>query len=167
MSLILEDGTGLDNSNTYTTVLEVKAFAALRGVTLPADDALEILLIKAMDFIEAQRVRFSGSKATLLQSLQFPRTGLILDGFLLPENTIPKILRDAQAQLVCDIAAGIDIQPNGTGREVIREKVDVIEREFAATGKGVLEPVLTKACALLEPLFEGGGAWPQLSLIHG
>ena len=46
MALIIENGTNVAGANSYATLTEILAFAALRGVTLSAVDAtLEILAI--------------------------------------------------------------------------------------------------------------------------
>ena len=82
MTLIVEDGSIVENANSYVSVDDARTFASLRGVTLPASDAeVEVLLIKATDFIEAQRLRFQGSKVNQDQALQWPRTGVYVDGF--------------------------------------------------------------------------------------
>jgi hypothetical protein len=47
--------------------------------------------------------------------------------------------------------------PTGTGREVIREKVDVLETEFAAGAGGSPQPYLAKVRALLAPLLSTSG----------
>jgi hypothetical protein len=61
------------------------------------------------------------------------------------------VLKDAQCQLAVD-ANLTDLMPNGIGREVVREKVDVIEVQYAEMGVTNLQPELTRAQALLEPL---------------
>lgn len=154
MALIVEDGTIVANANSYVSLADARAFAVARGVTLPTDDAAtEILAIKAVDFLEAQRNYYDGVKMDREQKLQWPRSGAYLDGFEIFEDEIPDVLKNAQCQLMMEVFAGLDLQPNGTGREVVREKVDVLETEYAQTGSGVLQPIFAKAMAYLEPLF--------------
>ena len=51
MALIIENGTIVANANSYATVAELRGYAALRGATVPTDDAqCEYMLIKAMPF---------------------------------------------------------------------------------------------------------------------
>lgn len=157
MALIIEDGTGVANANSYVSLVDARAWAALRGVSLPAVDAdAEVALMKAMDFIEALRLRFSGSKTLSTQSLQWPRTGATLDGVALDDDAMPSELRSAQVQLAID-STSVDLQPTGTGQEVLREKIDVIEVQYAERGAGTVQPQLNKAMAFLEPLFKNSG----------
>lgn len=154
MALTIEDGSGVAGANSYIDVAEARAYAAARGLTLPAaDDEVEALLIKAMDFIEAYRGDFQGLKTAATNPLQWPRSGVILDGYPLAENVIPQVLKDAQAQLAID-AQDMDLMPTGTGREVVMEQVDVIQVQYAETGNSNPQPIFTKAEALLKPLFK-------------
>ena len=57
MTITVETGSG-DNAsaNSYVSVADFKAYADARGYSYPGTDpACEKLLIKAMDYIEAQR----------------------------------------------------------------------------------------------------------------
>lgn len=158
MALIVEDGSLPLGANSFVSVAEVRAFAAFRASTLPVDDAaVEVAAIKAMDFIQAFRDQFKGSKATAAQPLPFPRYGVTVDGFLVDNATIPQVLKDAQCQLAIEASAGIDLQPSGDGREKIREKIDVLETEWKPGGGSNPQPGLTKARALLAPLIKTGG----------
>lgn len=156
MPLTIEDGTGVAGANSYADVTGARAYATARGLTLPVADAdIEALLILAMDFIEAHRSQFQGVKTASTNPLQFPRTGVSLDGYELADSAIPQILKDAQAQLAID-AVSSSLMPTGTGREVIKEKVDVIEVSYATSGNTNTQPIFTKAVAMLRPLLKSG-----------
>lgn len=167
MALVIESGAGNDAAaNSYVTVAEAQAYAAARGVELPADNAaVEALLINAMDYLEAQRAKYQGVKTHPgEQPLQWPRTGVILDcSYQLPEDVIPVELKNAQMQLAMEVFSGIALMPSSDGKMVKREKVDVIEREFMTAqdlkGGGLPEPSFPAVDALLAPLFSacGGG----------
>lgn len=166
MALIIEDGTGKDDSQTYVDADAARQYAEARGIDLSNDDTVvEQQLVSAMDYLEAQRARYQGTKTKPgVQALQWPRTGVILDcSYALPDNVIPTELKQAQCQLVLEVFAGNTLMPSSDGRVVKREKVDVIEREFM-TGKdlgtgGLPSPNFPAVDALLAPLFEacGGG----------
>lgn len=156
MALTIEDGSGVAGANSYIDVVAARAYAAARGLTLPAADGdVEALLIKAMDFIEAYRGDFQGLKTAAANPLQWPRTGVTLDGYPLAEDTIPQVLKDAQAQLTVD-AQNADLMPTGAGREVVMERVDVVQVQYAESGNTNPQPIFTKAEALLKPLFKSG-----------
>ena len=123
--LILEDGTALPNSNTYVLEVTFSAWLISMGYTItkPAEE----LLLNAMATIEAQN--YKGSKLTKAQALQWPRSGVVVDGFDIDEDEIPTQLINAQMQCAYDIDQGNDPSAIGT-QDVKKEKVDVIEVEY-------------------------------------
>lgn len=162
MTLIVEDGTGKPDANTYADVATVRAYAAARGVNLPADDlAVETSIIQAMDFLEAQRARYKGSKTLPgTQALQWPRQCVTIDNYDVPSNVLPKELISALAQCVMEISAGGDLQANTTGQVVKSERVDVLETTYMTSdemGAGAsLTPQYKKVENLLLPLYTVG-----------
>lgn len=159
MALVIEDGSLVDSANSYATVAQARDYALARGVTLSATDSVvEALLIKAADFLEGLEAKFKGSRVDPEQALAWPRDEVFLfsSDTKLPITEIPTLLIKAQCQLAVD-AVAIDLQPSGSGREVIRRKVDVIETEYAKTGSNTAQPELTKAMSILEPLLNFGG----------
>lgn len=165
MALIIEDGTVVANANSYVTLVEYRAFALARGVVVPAVDAdAEVQLIEAMDYLEAQRSKYQGHKTDDAQALQWPRTGVTIDCYIIvSSDAIPNELKQAQMRLAMEVNAGNILMPTSDGRVVKREKVDVIEREFMTGGdngnSGLPSPSFPAVDALLAPLFAacGGG----------
>lgn len=158
MTLIIEDGTNVAGANSYATLTEIRAFAALRGVTLSAVDAtLEILAIKAMDYLESLRGDYQGIKVYEDQALQFPRSDVYVDGFILASTTIPVLLKNAQCQLCIELHNGVDILPTSTGGSIKREKVDVIEIEYQPSVSTIQK--MRAFNALIEPLLKSGFAF--------
>lgn len=161
MALTLEDGTGVVDADSYASLAELNAYAASRGITLAGNDAAkEVLLRNAADYLDSLESRFKGDRVDPEQALAWPRSGVYLfeSEVEFANDAIPAQLIKAQCQLACDAeAGGTNLLPNGSGREVLRTKVDVIETEYAKTGQGAVLPRFTKALAILEPLFSGGG----------
>ena len=156
MALIVEDGTGVANADTFATVAEAQAYATKRGLDMPADEAdVEPLLIKAMDFIKSVEERFQGVRTFDDQLLPFPRMGVVLFGNHLPDTTIPDILKEAQCRLAFD-AQSIDFFPNASGQEVIEEQVGPLKTKYNPTGSSTVQPIPNAALAILEPLTGGG-----------
>lgn len=159
--LIIEDGTGVAGANSYATVAQLEAYAQLRGLPLPADEAeKERLLIRAMDYIEAKAPDFSGTRYSIEQSLQWPRYGVFVDGHELLYNTIPSILIEAQ----CDIAAnsvGLDLLPTqapSAKGAVTQETVGPVSVSYAQPAPDARSlPYFPKAEALLSRLCRAGG----------
>lgn len=160
MALIVEDGSIVENANSYNTVDEIRTYATARGYDLPADDAdVEILAIQATDYLESFRERYQGTIVEFGQELQFPRTGVVLDGYYLESGIIPKELKRAHAQATVE-AYTSDLMPN-SAQSVKKEKIDVIEVEYqdgtsSTTGFEKIE-------SLLAPLFTVGTGWPTRS----
>ena len=158
MSLTVEDGSLPSAANSYASVSDTRTFAIARGFALPATDAaVEVLLVKALDYIEGLRAEFQGNKLSAAQSLQWPRTGVIVDGFPVDTNAIPDVLPKAQAQLACDVYALGTLTPTGDGRVVIEERVEgAVDVKYADHGDTNPQPQLTAARKLLAPLLLGG-----------
>tara|TARA_R110000850_G_scaffold257499_1_gene383699 strand:+ start:426 stop:926 length:501 start_codon:yes stop_codon:yes gene_type:complete len=135
MALIVENGTGVANSNTYVSDVMFTDYAALRGVTIPATAILrEPLLIKAMDYIEGYRDQFQGEKTDYLQSLQWPRYSVYIDGYDIGSNTIPAELKNAQIEAAI-LVNSTPLLESGATLNVQKEKVDVLERTYFEGGK--------------------------------
>lgn len=124
-TIVIEDGTGKTDSNSYASEAELTTYAGDRGITITGTNA--ILLIQAMDYIEQQN--FKGDKNTDEQALVWPRYNVYVDNYYVDNDTIPVLLKEAQMEVALSYDAGND--PLATiGRETKREKVDVIEVEY-------------------------------------
>lgn len=165
MSLTIEDGTGVAGANSYATVAEARAYATARGLTLSATDSIvETALVLACDKLESYR--YKGTKTTGEQPLAWPREDVDVEGSddALANDAIPDKLKQAQCQLAVESAAGTQLQPTGTGREVIKQTVDVIVTEYARRGSGSITPEFNKAEAMLVSLLQSGGAFGLTSV---
>ena len=165
MALTVEDGTGVADANSYITVQEARDYASLRGLTLPTTDAeIEVLIIKAFDYLES--FEYKGEPANPPQDAEFPRDNLYIQGVLFANDAIPGKLKKAQAQLTYE-ASQTELQPTGDGREVVKEKVDVVEVQYAEKGTSVSRPTFTSVDALLADLIRtGSGIGGSLSSIR-
>ena len=153
MALIIEDGTNVSGANSFATVAECQAYAAARGLTLPATDPeIEILLIKAMDYLGSVESKYQGSRYYTDQALSFPRESIYLyDNYIGGE--IPDLLKNAQCQFAFD-ADSNELLASGTGREVIENKVGAITVKYNPTGTTAPQFTSTAGEALLEPLYK-------------
>jgi hypothetical protein len=164
MALIVEDGTGLANANSYNLVSEIRAYAEARGYDLPPEDGdVEKLAIQATDYTESFYDRYQGKMLTQTQALQWPRVGVTLYGVELDPATIPRQLKTAHAQATVE-AYNSDLMPNETATLVKKEKVDVIEVEYIEATASEGKSSFTKIDSLLEPLFGNTGGWSLSSL---
>lgn len=125
-TIVVEDGTGKTDSNSYISEADFSTYANDRGVTISG--TASILLVQAMDYIEQQK--YKGIKNSSSQALQFPRSGVVIDGYIQDSDSIPQLLRDAQ----CEVAIAIDSGNNplsNVERVLKRTKVGSIELEYS------------------------------------
>jgi hypothetical protein len=126
MATIVEDGSIVDDANSYVSDADFDTYATDHGAEVEGIAAE--LLLNAARYVE--QLPFIGTKQTQAQEMQWPRFNVYIDGFLLGNTEIPKLLRSLQCEVALAIDAGDD--PLGTvERAVKREKVDVIEVEYA------------------------------------
>lgn len=153
MALIIEDGTIVENANSFATVAECRAYADPRGLTLPVEDGdVEILLIKATDYLNSLESKYQGDRYNQDQELSFPRESIYLfDKYI--GGTIPKILKNGQCQLAFDTIEN-DLLAPGTGREVLEEAVGALKVKYAESGTTAPQFNPTAAIAILDPLFK-------------
>lgn len=155
MALVIEDGTGLSNSESYVDVTEFQAYADKRGLSIPSDNAAcEVLLIKAMDYLDAKEHQLQGARVSAAQSLSYPREGLKLFGFYVEDNAIPELIKKAQMELAFQ-AQSQELAVTNSGQELLEQEVPgVIMQKFSETGNKNKQPVFEKVEQYLKPLYK-------------
>ncbi|URA06921.1 virion structural protein [Xanthomonas phage Pfeifenkraut] len=155
IQIIVEDGTEVADANAYVDVAAVRAYAEQRGVTLPADDEeVAAMIIKATDYLESFACKYQGRKTDCDQSLQWPRTGVVMCCADYPSNQIPKQLKSAQCAAILIQNEGLVLQPNVTAADyVIEETVGPITTKYANPIQAGISAQFTALDSLLEPLF--------------
>ena len=119
--LVIENGEGLSNSESYVDVDYVDAYFLKRGINEWASlTNREQLIIRAMDYIE-NNYTYQGAKLVSTQALQFPR---LING----ETVYPIALKNA----VCELALKSNEEDllADTDKTTIREKVGTLEVEY-------------------------------------
>ena len=123
MALVIEDGTGLTNSESYVDESYVDAYFLKRGNTeWDSITNKESRIVLAMDFIE-NNYTYLGTKLVSTQSLSFPR---LING----ETVYPIAIKNALCELALKANNGDLLQD--TGKTTIREKVGTLEIEYDA-----------------------------------
>jgi len=148
-TIIVEDGSIVANANSYVSEAELSTFASNRGITLTGTAA--VLIIQSMDYIES--LNYKGFKLTDDQSLLWPRTGVIVDGYLISSDEIPQELKDGQMQTCIAIDEGNDPLQDSP-RKTKREKVGDLEVEYSDSSSSVV--INKKITATLKKLLDGG-----------
>lgn len=147
MALIVEDGTGKSDAESYISVADADTYHSNRGNTAWADlttTVKEQLLRKATDYlVQAYRMRWKGVRVSATQALDFPRNFMeredyeasSLNGYQMiggnyyyPSDNVPAEVKTSCAELALKANSG-ELAPD-LSRATIREKVDVIEVEY-------------------------------------
>lgn len=145
MSLIVEDGTGKTDAESYISVADASTYHAARGNTawaaLATDALREQALRRATDYMgQAYRERWKGYRKTATQLLDWPRSFVYLEPFvhgavgtypyLVPDDSVPELVRRSCAELALRAAAGTALMAD-SGQGVTREKIGPIEVEYS------------------------------------
>jgi len=165
MALIVEDGSIVEDANSYHNRAALIAYAGLRGVLLADDDETDVLAIKAMDYLETFRDAFLGQEVEPgVQPLAWPRAGVRVGVVVISETTIPA--RIVQAQLALGVLAsqGVNLLPTsgaGTiaeGGFVTEEKIGPITTKYSEAVQLSLGtmPTLPQVSAYIGPYLAGG-----------
>ena len=140
MTIIVEDGSGLANAESYVSVVDANTYHSKIGNDAWADldtSVKEQLLRKATDYMVAQyRLQYAGYRRYSTQSLDWPRLYVpLIDSLsanIFPQyvdfDIVPTTVKNACAELALKAYTAILMQDLTQG--VIREKVDVIEVEY-------------------------------------
>lgn len=135
MALILEDGTGLANAESYCSVAQAAAYHSARGRADDWDAVVdkEAALRLATDhMLQVYSGRWKGTRLNTTQALDWPRVGVrTLDAPTvdLPSNAIPPGVRNACAELALRSDAAALLQD--TGRETLSESVGEVSVTYA------------------------------------
>jgi hypothetical protein len=154
MSLIVEDGTGLENADSYVSLADARTLATSRGIVLSADDTeLSQQLVSAADRVTSYEGQFTGQRVTGEQGLSYPRNNSFRYGTTIANTSIPKELKLAQVTLAGMLEAGVEVWAQGFDG-VKSEKIGPLQIEYADDkAASVGNPDLPQIESILQPLF--------------
>jgi hypothetical protein len=158
MALEIETGAGIADAESYGTYAEFKAWATANGYVIPAQAVAEVLLRKGM--IPLQRGdEWKGCKYSKAQGQDFPRTGVVIDGYSYDADETPALLKKAQfmyANAAQTIALDGITNTNASGA-VIEKTVGPITTKYAEPSRTNVTPRIEAAEKLLKPLMRAVG----------
>lgn len=168
MTLIVEDGTGKADAESYISVADASAYHTARGnaawAALASDTLREQALRRATDYmLQRYRKRWGGYRYGATQALDWPRSFVYLEPFvhgavgtypyLVADNIVPTEVKNACAELALRAAAG-SLSPDQS-RAKTRVKVGPIETEYDASSPQGVQFVAIEA--MLSPYFGAAG----------
>jgi hypothetical protein len=164
--LVVEDGTGLPNADSYDSVAHCVAYAAAMGKVFPGTDVTmsEQALRRGTAYIDNfYRPRFSGNRRMLrLQSLEWPRYGVVDNsGNYVKSDAVPReIIQATDEAAILELANPGVLMPNlPRGGDIRRLRADTVEVEYGATATALT--TFSEIDAILTALLGG------VSLITG
>lgn len=116
LSLVVEDGTGLENSNSYVTIAEADDYWTLRNEEATgwgelSDEAKTRGLILAAQYMDYS-YRWDGDRYSSLQAMSWPRVMFMdRDYRAMFANVIPQRIKDAQCELAREEAVNGSLLP--------------------------------------------------------
>jgi DnaT-like ssDNA binding protein len=155
VNLIVEDGSGLPNANSYISLDDARIYAESRGIELSDDDQTAIIqLIQGADFLNIPQFacQYAGTKLNPTQALAWPRVDVFSCNGVIADGTIPTQLKYAQVAVAGAIESGVDLYPNGTTAPIKRETVGPLTTEYDVTG---YDPSATPQLSQVNNLISG------------
>ena len=132
MALTVETGQQSTTANSYVTVVNYDSYLNARypARTDISDAQAEAYILRAMDYFE--ELPFVGVKASDVQSLQWPRSNIVIDGYGKSVDEIPKEVLNAIYELAYGFEQGFGIN-DPISRETVKEKIGEIEVEYKSS----------------------------------
>jgi hypothetical protein len=144
--------------DSYVDEAQLEAYALARGVTITNPS---VLLINAMDVLEP--MNWKGEKTVSTQDLQWPRTGVYIDGLLIDSTIVPTDIENGQMAQAIVIQQGYN--PNDTvGRATKKEQLDTLSVEYMDNASST--PYSPRVNALLRPYLDGSNNLMNMKVNH-
>ena len=138
MALIVEDGSGLANADSYISVADADTYHLNLGREsswVDKDDEFkEFSLRRATNYmVQFYRLSWKGNRVLATQKLDWPRQGVVVDSFEIADDDLPVDIANACAELafktIGTTPSGVDLAPDLKPKKK-RVKVGPIETEF-------------------------------------
>jgi hypothetical protein len=132
VALKAETGAGLPDATTLATRAELIAFAALRGIVIPDEDASDVHLVNAMDYLAT--LPLLGNPVVADQGTPFPRLyyrDVNSDVPTWPVDAVPAGAKRAQLLLAVASFQGITLLgQRSAGRQLKSRDVGPLKRSY-------------------------------------
>lgn len=145
MAFVIEDGSQKPDANSYVTEAGYNAYIGKRvaGRSNPTSALTESYIYKATDYFES--LYFQGYKASEAQALQWPRNGVLIDGWGQEGNEIPVQVVTAIYELAYGFEQGFGIS-DPVSRETQTETVGGVSVTYKnSSADRTLTPATTQA----------------------
>jgi hypothetical protein len=156
MPLIVEDGTGLENADSYISLVDARSLAVNYGYSLPADDIdAEVALRQGADYVDLSEPSFTGTRLNDVQALAWPRSNAYKcignTYIVLASDSVPSDVKRAQVVAAAGYGAGGNPRGNINGKTVIQETVGPLTVRYSDNSGDSATYTITAANDLLRP----------------
>ncbi len=160
MALTVEDGSIIEDADSYIGLDDARTMAENYGYSLPDDDTeCEVALRKGALYIDSFESRYPGSRTDDSQELAWPRENAAYNyGTEIDDDAIPSKLQFGQVIAAATYGDGTDVRPNDTGRAISKEIVGPIDTEYFNNGTTSEQITITEAVDALKCLFTDGSS---------
>ena len=169
MTITVEDGSGVTNSDSYVSRADYITYALTVGVTIASNSDADVQLVKAQEYIAQHEANLIGYKVERDQSISYPRYDVFIEGYSWDYDEIPRQLILCQMAYALDINAGEDLYNRDVNpsQVVTKEKIDgAVEVEYSSPN--MTSQKLSKSStgdALLSSLLKNNGLM-SISLVR-
>ncbi|MBK5543302.1 hypothetical protein JFT85_00790 [Pseudomonas sp. TH04] len=132
MTLIIEDGTGKPDAESYASAEDLVMYAMKFGTVIPAD-VLEQEALLRRAALAMDGMTWKGRKTNSEQGLSWPRREVLLDHEIKPNNYLPARIQYGQMALAAEIHQD-DVDPVEKRKgAVLLDRVEgAVTRQYAA-----------------------------------
>lgn len=167
MALIVEDGSGKADSESYMSVADSIEYHTKRGnvawLGLTTAEAKERALRKATDYMTGTyRTSWKGQRLSQAQRLDWPRWDVCVDGYPVSSTVVPPEVAGACAELALRVLTG-ELRPDEEA-QVTEVKIGPITEKYAEGSRQGRK--FTAVDNMLGPFLKGGGSGSTIPVVR-
>ena len=133
--LIIEDGSGVADSDSYLSLVDARALAVKYGITLPADDTeAEVLLRNGYLGLLTIEPQLQGYRTNDIQTNIYPRTGAYKNCVAVASDSIPNEVKLSQLYQADAIQSGVSTNGVISGQKLSSFNVSGVYSETYQDG---------------------------------
>lgn len=169
VTLIQEDGSGVELANTYILLADARLLAEQYGWALPTDDNdANIALINGYNYLNTLESDMCGTRTYEDQTGAFPRENCSCGDFAIAIDAIKQEVKQAQVRAAVTYGAGTAVNPDDDGKDIASEEVvGAVKVSYFENGKTGGSVEITEAIQFLERCYLTKNDFPQARVIRG
>jgi len=169
VTLIIEDGTGVVDANTYILLADARTLAEQYGWALPADDNdANISLVNGYNYLNTLENGMCGTRSYEDQTGAFPRDNCSCGNFAIASDVIKPEVKQAQVRAAVTFGAGTDVNPDNDGKNVASETVTgAVAVSYFNNGKTGDSVKITEAIQFLERCYLTNANGINFNVVRG